>query len=86
MSEVGSINESVSKATATAFENLLVVLEPAVQEAQKDGAICRSALASRQGVPRWDDRKASRNSVAEAERRGLTPEKCSALLEQKTGQ
>ena len=46
-----------------------------------DDAICRSALASRQGVPRWDDRNASRDFVAEAKRRGLTPEKCFALLE-----
>ncbi|MFT5166903.1 MAG: TetR/AcrR family transcriptional repressor of nem operon [Saprospiraceae bacterium] len=39
MSEIGSFNETVSKATAEAFENLLVVIEPVVQEAQKDGDI-----------------------------------------------
>ena len=55
------------------------VSEPA--QPRMDSDICRSALASRHGVPRWDDRNASRYSVTEAKRRGLTPEKCSALLE-----
>ena len=45
-----------------------------------DDTICRLALSSREGDPRWDDRMAPRNSVAEAKRRGLTPEKCVAVL------
>ena len=39
MSEIGSTNEVVSQATAAAFENLLSVIEPTVQEAQADGDI-----------------------------------------------
>ena len=39
MSEVGSSNEVISKATAVAFENLLDVIKPVIQEAQKDGDI-----------------------------------------------
>ena len=39
MSEIGSSNEVIRKATAIAFENLLNVVEPAVREAQKDGDI-----------------------------------------------
>jgi TetR/AcrR family transcriptional repressor of nem operon len=39
MSEVGATNEVVSQATAVAFENLLNVIEPAVQEAQADDDI-----------------------------------------------
>ncbi len=39
MSEIGSANEVVSQATAAAFETLLNVIEPTVQEAQNDGDI-----------------------------------------------
>lgn len=39
MSEIGSYNEVISKATAHAFENLLDIIEPVVQEAQKNGDI-----------------------------------------------
>jgi hypothetical protein len=39
MSEIGSANEVVSQATAAAFENLLNVIEPTVQEAQNEGDI-----------------------------------------------
>jgi len=39
MSEIGSSNELVVKATADEFENLLIVIEPVVQEAQGDGDI-----------------------------------------------
>ncbi len=39
MSEVGSINNAVSNATAQAFDRLLVVIEPSVIEAQKEGDI-----------------------------------------------
>ncbi len=37
MSELGSSNELVAKATAIEFENLLSVIEPVVKEAQEDG-------------------------------------------------
>ena len=77
-SPVLRVPKSVSGSTIATGLGDTAFWEP---EPRADGAICRSALASRQGVPRWDDRKASRNSVAEAERRGLTPEECSALLE-----
>ena len=53
----------------------------AEHEALTDGSICRVALASRRGAALWDDRVATRYSVAEAKRRGLTPEECTALLE-----
>tara|TARA_B100000809_G_scaffold138675_1_gene136297 strand:- start:1952 stop:2533 length:582 start_codon:yes stop_codon:yes gene_type:complete len=39
MSEVGAINNAVSNATAKAFDRLLVIIEPSVIEAQKDGDI-----------------------------------------------
>jgi TetR/AcrR family transcriptional repressor of nem operon len=46
MSEIGSASDLVSQATAVAFENLLNVIEPAVQEAQDDGDIS-SAISSK---------------------------------------
>ncbi len=46
MSEVGSSNELVGKATASEFDNLLSIIEPVVQEAQKDGDI-NSSIDSR---------------------------------------
>lgn len=42
MSEIASINEKIGQATAQAFGNLLAVLEPVVQEAQKEGDISKS--------------------------------------------
>ena len=46
MSEVGSSNELVGKATASEFDNLLTIIEPVIQEAQKDGDI-NSSIDSR---------------------------------------
>lgn len=45
MSEIGSSNEEVRKATAAAFNNLLKVIEPTVQEAQNDGDISSTISA-----------------------------------------
>ena len=42
MSELGSTNEIVSKATAIEFERFLSIIEPVVAEAQKDGDIINS--------------------------------------------
>lgn len=42
MSEIGSINDVASDATSQAFENLLTVIEPVVQKAQKEGDISSS--------------------------------------------
>jgi TetR/AcrR family transcriptional repressor of nem operon len=42
MSEIGSANKVVSQATADAFDNLLNVIEPTVQEAQNEGDISSS--------------------------------------------
>ncbi|MFT4802571.1 MAG: TetR/AcrR family transcriptional repressor of nem operon [Flavobacteriaceae bacterium] len=45
MSEVGAANEVVRQATAVSFENLLNVIQPAVQEAQDDGDISSAISA-----------------------------------------
>ena len=42
MSELGSTNEMVSKATAIEFERFLSIIEPVVVEAQEDGDIINS--------------------------------------------
>lgn len=42
MSEIGSINDIISQATAKSFRSLLAVIEPVIQEAQKDGDISNS--------------------------------------------
>jgi TetR/AcrR family transcriptional repressor of nem operon len=42
MSEIGSINEVVSSATADAFNSLLEIIEPVVQKAQIEGDISSS--------------------------------------------
>ena len=46
MSELGSTNEVVSKATSIQFENFLSIIEPVVVEAQKDGDIINSVNSS----------------------------------------
>jgi TetR/AcrR family transcriptional repressor of nem operon len=46
MSEIGSMNDVVGNATALAFDDLLEVIEPTVQKAQKEGDIS-SALNSK---------------------------------------
>jgi hypothetical protein len=50
------------------------------QSSKADSDICRFALSTKSEAPNWDDRSASRNSVNEAKRRGLTPETCAKLL------
>ena len=46
MSELGSTNESISKATANEFDKFLSVIEPTVAIAQKDGDIIDTVSSS----------------------------------------
>ena len=50
------------------------------RSSQSDSDICRFALSTKDGIPNWDVRNFTRNSVNEAKHRGLTPEDCAKLL------